>query len=491
MTPEHVRPAAPIPSAWPSGEAYQSKNAGADAPLPSDVPWQVFITDGNLRQVIEMALANNRDLRLAILNVEQARAMYGIQQAELWPRVETTATMAEQRMYLNFTGQTITAKQANVNLGLAAWEIDVFGRIRSLKDRALQDYLASEQASRSAQILLVAEVANAYYALAADQERLKLAKETLATQEAALRIIQRQLEVGLATELDLKQAQSRVEAARVDIATFTQYTAQAENALNLLAGAPVPANLWPVDLASVSPPRDISAKLSSDVLLTRPDILQAEHQLRGADANIGAARAAFFPRISLTSAIGTTSGSLSDLFKDGSATWNYAPQIVMPIFDARTWMGYRVTKVQREIAVTQYEKAIQTAFREVADALAVRGTVDDQEAAQQALIQTAEETYRLADLRFSKGVDNYLPVLDAQRSLYGARQGLVSIRQADLMNQVRLYAVLGGGIPTPVAEQPERADSSEEPSAEMEAVKTPTPEPQTPAPAEIPGTELQ
>jgi multidrug efflux system outer membrane protein len=339
----------------------------------------------------------------------------------------------------------MTSERYDVNLGISSWEIDFFGRIRSLKDRALEEYLATDEARRSAQILLVSTVAQTYLALAADREALKLVVSTLETQEASYKLIRKRYDVGVVSELDLRRAQSQVDIARGDVARYTQLAAQDENALNLLIGSPLPPALLPAELGSVSPPKEISPGLSSEMLLSRPDVLAAEHRLKAANANIGAARAAFFPRISLTTAVGTASADLSGLFKDGSGMWSFAPQIAIPIFDARTWSAYDVTKVEREISVTQYEKAIQAAFREVADALAVRGTVNQQIAAQQSLVHAAAETYRLSNVRYTKGIDSYLGVLDAQRSLYGAQQGLVSIRLLKLTNLVKLYAVLGGG----------------------------------------------
>ena len=288
-------------------------------------------------------------------------------------------------------------------------------------------------------------MANAYLTLAADRENLKLVSSTLEKQEVSYNLIRKRLDVGLASELDLRQAQSQVDIARGDVARYMQLAAQDENALNLLVGSPIPASLLPSDLGGVSSLREISPGLSSELLLRRPDVLEAEHQLKGANANIDAARAAFFPRISLTTAIGTASADLSGLFKSGQGTWSFAPQIVMPIFDARTWSAYDVTKVEKEIAVTQYEKAIQTAFREVADALAVRDTVNRQIAAQQSLVDALAETYRLSNARYTKGIDSYLGVLDAQRSLYGAQQGLVVLHLSRLVNHVTLYKVLGGG----------------------------------------------
>jgi multidrug efflux system outer membrane protein len=447
MAPTYTRPAPPIPAEWPTGAAYAESRAATNAPGAPDLRWREFFTDEKLRQIIGAALTNNRDLRIAALNVERSRALYGIQRAELYPKVDATGTVTRQRIPANVEGfpEPLTLQNYSVNLGVASWEIDFFGRIRSLKDEALANYLATDQARRSAQILLVSSVAGAYLSLAADRESLVLAETTLASQQGTYHMIQRRHDLGLTADLDVERAQTQVDGARRDIASFKQLIAQDENALNLLVGSPTPGNLLPTELGSVAPPKEVAAGLSSQVLLRRPDVLQAEQLLKAANADIGAARAAFFPQISLTAAIGTASSDLSGLFKSGSLAWSYAPQIVMPIFDARTWSAHRAAKVQREIAVTQYEKAIQSAFREVADALAVHGTVDQQVGAQQSLVHALAETYRLSNSRYDKGIDSYLSVLDAQRSLYAGQQGLVSLRLAKLANQVRLYAVLGGG----------------------------------------------
>lgn len=447
MAPKYTRPAAPVPAQWPTGAAYEQNRAATNTSGAMDLRWQEFITDGKLRRAIGMALTNNLDLRIASLNVERARAMYGIQRASLLPTINATASASKQRIpaaVAGFSGP-LTLEQYEVNLGVAAWEIDFFGRIRSFKDRALQEYLGTEQARCGAQIMLVSSVASAWWTLAADRESLSLAGTTLTAQQGAYRLIQRRYELGLAPELDLYRAQTQVDSARADVARFTQLVALDENALNLLIGATAPSDVLPPELATTTPPKEISAGVSSEVLLRRPDVLQSENLLKAANADIGAARAAFFPRISLTAAMGTASGELSGLFKSGSEAWSYAPQLVMPVFDARTWSAHRAAKVQREIAVTQYEKTIQNAFREVADALAVSGTVDRQVAAQESLVHAVAETYRLSNSRYDKGIDSYLSVLDAQRSLYAGQQGLVSLRLARLVNQVRVYAVLGGG----------------------------------------------
>ncbi len=414
-------------------------------PAAMELPWREFIPDENLRKVIEAALNNNRDLRLAALNVERARAYYGIQRAELLPSVHGVGSMYKERTPadLSSTGSAYTAERYDVNLGIASWEIDFFGRIRNLKDTALEQYLATEEARRSAQIVLVSSVAQAYMALAADREALQLVSSTLEAQENAYNLIQKRYNVGMASELDLRRAQSQVDVARGDVSRYTQLVAQDQNALNLLVGSPLDEQLLPRNLADISSPKDISPGLTSEPLLLRPDILAAEHRLKAANANIGAARAAFFPRISLTTTIGTASADLSGLFKSGSGVWSFAPQIVMPIFDARTWFAYDAAKIDKEISIAQYEKSIQTAFREVADALA--GTINERVTAQQSLVDAFTETYRLSQLRYNHGIDSYLSVLDAQRSLYAAQQGLVMLRLAKINNIVTLYKTLGGG----------------------------------------------
>ncbi len=445
MIPKYTRPEAPIPAHWPDGSAYRATPREAIA--AEGLKWREFFSDEHLQHTIETALKNNRDLRVAALNVERARALYRIQRAELYPTLNAIVNGSKQRQPADIAGSSSakTSEQYGAGLGISSWEIDFFGRIRSLEKSALETYFSTEHARRSAQILLVSEVANAYLTLAADRENLMLAMSTMDAQQAAYNLIRRRHEVGLVPELDLHQVQTRVDAARVDVAKFTQLVAQDENALNLLVGSPLPADQLPESLSFISSLADVSPGASSEVLLNRPDILQAESLLKASNANIGAARAALFPRITLTTALGTASSDLTGLFQPGSLAWNYAPQLVMPIFDARLWSALKVTKVDREIAVAQYERAIQGAFREVADALAQRGTIGDQIAAQQSLLDATRETYRLSNARYERGTDIYLNVLDAQRSLYAAQQGLISIRLAKLSNQVRLYAVLGGG----------------------------------------------
>lgn len=448
MAPGYTRPDAPVPAAWPNGPAYKAEPAKPEEKPVADLPWRDYFVTPQLQQVIEMALANNRDLRVATLNIEKTRAQYHIQRADLLPQVNGTAgaTIQRQPADLSSSGRARITEQYNVGLGVSSYELDLFGRVRSLKDQALEQYLATEDARRAAQISLVAEVANAWLTLAADRERLKLARETLASQQESYQLIQRRFEAGASSQLDLSQARTRVEAARGDSALYTARAAQSENALNLLVGKTVPAELLPNELLPLQALREIPVDLPSGVLLRRPDILQAEHRLKSANANIGAARAAFFPRIGLSAGFGTASAKLSDLFMPGSAAWNFMPQLSVPLFDTGANLArLDVSKAEREIAVAQYEKAIQTAFREVADTLATSGTIGEQLAAQQALTEAAADSLRLSEARYTKGIDSYLTVLDSQRSTYSARQSLISVRLARLSNQVTLYKVLGGG----------------------------------------------
>jgi outer membrane protein, multidrug efflux system len=447
LAPNYTQPSAPIPQEWPQGPAYKDSQTTVEVQTAWKLSWQAFFTDPKLQQIIEMALNNNRDLRLALLNVEKAAALYGIQKAELFPSLNAAGSMSNQwyPADLSSSGKATLQEEYRINLGVAAWEIDFFGRIRSLKDSSLENYLATDEARRSAQILLIAATAGAYLNLAADGENLNLAKTTLKTQQDVYRIIDRRYQVGLATEVDVKRAQTQVDAARGDIARFTQQIALDENALNLLLGSPAPADVLSASLYDIAGLQVITSGVSSEILLNRPDILAAEHRLKASNANIGAARAALFPRISLTTGVGTASSDLGGLFGSGSGTWNFAPVIITPIFDARLWSAYDAARIESEIALIQYEKVIQTAFREVADVLAVNGTVGDQLSAQESLVNAVEIIYSRSELRYQKGVDSYLSVLDAQRSLYAARQGLVALRLARIVNEVKLYAVLGGG----------------------------------------------
>jgi multidrug efflux system outer membrane protein len=448
MAPKYARPAAPVPAGWPAGPAYAESAVKPGEQAVADIGWQTFFTDTELRKLISLALENNRDLRIAALNIERSQALYRIQRADLLPTVNAAGSAFAGRTpgVLSSTGQAINTHQYDVSLGFSAYEFDLFGRVRSLKDRALEQFFATEEARRSAQISLVAEVASNYLTLAADKELLRIAHDTFKSQQESYNLIKRRFEAGASSELDLRQAETSVDSARVDIARFTSRVAQDENALALVLGSPVPADLLPSGLSAITAMNDITAGLPSDVLQRRPDIMAAEHLLKSANANIGAARAAFFPRISLTTSIGLSSDQLSGLFKGGTGTWSFAPQITLPIFDTgRNRANLKVSEVDREIALAQYEKAIQSAFREVADALAQYGTIRDQLAAQQSLTDATAVSYRLSRARYEKGISSYLNVLDSQRSLYSAQQGLVAVRLSRLTNLVTLYKVLGGG----------------------------------------------
>lgn len=448
MAPTYTRPDAPVPAAWPTGPAYKAETGKPGDKTVADTPWRDFFVEPRLQKVIDLALSNNRDLRVAVLNIEKTRAQYQIQRAELFPHIDGTATGSVQRLSddQSGNGKAHVARQYSVGLGVSSYELDLFGRVRSLKDQALEQYLATEQARRAVQVSLVAEVANAWLTLAADRERLKLAQETLRSQQESYQLIKSRFEAGASSQLDVRQAQTGVETARGDSALFTARLAQAENALNLLVGTPISPDLLPAELGAVTALQNIPAGLPSDVLLGRPDILQAESLLKASNANIGAARAAFFPSISLNTSFGTASAKLTDLFQAGSAAWSFVPQIRVPLFDAGANMAnLEAAKAERDIAVAQYEKAIQAAFREVADTLADWGTLGEQLAAQQALSEATADSYRLSEARYNKGVDSYLVVLDSQRSTYSAEQNLISVRLARLANQVTLYKVLGGG----------------------------------------------
>lgn len=449
LAPTYERPATPTPSAWPVSQPDGVVAAKPAEKAIADIQWQEFFVDAQLRKLIALALENNRDLRIAALSIERAQAQYQIRSSDLLPKLNASAGANFQRVPedLSGKGRAVTTQQYSAGVGISAYELDMFGRVQSLRDQALEQYLATAQAKQSVQISLVAQVAAAYLTVAADRERLKLAKDTLTSLQTSYQLVKSRTDAGIATSLALSQAQASVDAARYESARLTSVVAQDENALNQLVGSPVPPELLPAALSeSLTALKDVSPGTPSDVLLRRPDILQAENNLKGMNANIGAARAAMFPRISLISSVGFGSTELSGLFKSGSFAWSLAPNISLPIFDGGSnKANLKVAEIDKTIAVAQYEKAIQTAFREVADTLAQRSTIDEQLAAQKSLNDATSESYRLSQARYDQGVDGYLNVLDAQRSLYSAQQNLISVRAARLSNLVTLYKVLGGG----------------------------------------------
>ncbi|MNM95205.1 Outer membrane protein OprM precursor [compost metagenome] len=442
LIPEYQRPQAPVAAAYTGGPAETS------AVKAADIGWREFFNDPQLQRLVDVALENNRDLRVAALNVEAFQAQYRIQRAELFPAVDANVVGSRQRVPgdLSQTGSPTINSQYGATVGTTAWEIDLFGRLRSLREGALEQFLASEEAQRATQTALVASVANAYLTWRADQAQLQLTRDTLETFQKSYDLTRRSYEVGVASALDLRQAQTSVESTRATLAQYTRLVAQDQNAVVLLLGTGLPSDLpQGLDL-DASLLAEVPAGLPSDLLQRRPDILQAEHQLKAANANIGAARAAFFPSISLTANAGSLSSDLSGLFKGGSGTWLFQPQINLPIFNAGALKAsLDLSKVQKNIFIAQYEKSIQIAFQEVADGLAARATYNEQLDAQRALVTASADYYGLAEKRYRTGVDNYLTLLDAQRLLFSAQQQLISDRLAQLTSEVNLYKALGGG----------------------------------------------
>ena len=431
MAPRYERPAAPVAPAFPAAAA----SAPTTGVAPAAQPWQAYFQDARLAQLIAAALTNNRDLRVSMLNIEVARAQVGLSRASEFPTVNLQGTHTRE------TGiQTIDT----VGLAVAGYEVDLWGRVRSLTDAALAQLAATEEARKAAQISLVASVANAYYAMAGDQALLDVATQTLKTRTDTFKLVQLRFDNGVTSSIDLQLNKSLVETARVAFVAAQRQRALDQNALELLIGGPLPAQLPAATAWDDMALPDVPAGLPSDVLLNRPDVRQAEQQLIAANANIGAARAAFFPTISLTGSYGTASTSLSGLF-DHSA-WSFIPQVTLPIFDAgRTRNNLNVSKAQRDIATAQYEKAVQAAFRDVADALAGRATLVDQLAAQQAETDAEAERFKLSNLLFTNGVASSLDQLDAQRSLFASQQALVQVKLALLQNRIAVYRALGGG----------------------------------------------
>ncbi len=454
LAPDYQAPALPVPQTLPS--------AKVEASTPLDAGWRDFFVEPKLRGTIELALANNRDLRVAALNIERARAQYGIARAGLFPTIDAGAGGSRSRTpgSLSTGGEPRYATQYSADLGLTSYEIDLFGRVRNLSEAALQSFFQTEATQRGTQISLVAAVATAWLQLAADEQRLQLARHTLESQRRSFDLIQRGHGLGAQSGLALAQAQSTVDAARADAAAFDSQVEQDRNALALLVGATPPAELLPTPAATdpgtataataepapaarlLVPP----AGLPSSVLQQRPDVLAAEHALRASNADIGAARAAFFPRIALTASAGTASSTLSGLFASGSSAWSFAPSISVPIFDGgANRANLRVAEAQQKIQLASYEKTVQTAFREVADALAERRTLAERLDAQRSLLDATSRSFSLSQSLFRSGASSYLDVLDAQRAYYAAQQTLIGLQLTEQTNRLTIYKVLGGG----------------------------------------------
>ncbi|MFK3971403.1 efflux transporter outer membrane subunit [Pseudomonas sp. NPDC087358] len=445
LIPDYARPASPIQNQWPLGPAYKSASANPTVAVPA---WRQFFRDPAMGQLIETALANNRDLRQAALNVQAYRAQYRIQRSELFPSIDVSAGSSRQRVPsdLATTGKSGIESQYGLNVGITSYELDVFGRVRSLERGALENYLATEDAQRSVQISLIADVASAYMTWRTDQALLNVTQATLDSYSNSLSLIEATHQAGTASALDVRQARTLVDGARTQMFLYSRQVDQDSNALQLLLGTQIPSVISAESTLGTDILADIPSGLPADLLQQRPDIRAAEHELLAANANIGAARAAFFPSISLTTSAGTTSAQLDGLFKGGSGNWSFSPQINIPIFNGgRLRANLDYSEIQKDIGVVKYEKSIQTAFREVADGLAALGTYDGQLQAQRDLVRSSQEYYDMAKQRYDEGVDNYLTLLDAQRHLFSSRQQLLTDRLQQLDSQVQLYKALGGG----------------------------------------------
>ena len=447
LAPKYQRPTVAVSPGWPAvaGETGSRTNAVSAA----DIGWREFFRDPRLQRLVELALTNNSDLRVAVLNVEQSRAQYRIQRSALLPDINATGSGTRQRLPadLSGTGQPTTVSDYSVNLGTASYELDLFGHVRSLKNVALENYFATEEAQRGAQIALVAEVGNACLLERAVTEQLAVARQTLTAVQASFELTRRSYEAGVVSELDLRTAEGQVQTARSNVAAYEQQLAVAEDNLVLLVGRPLPENLPPaLPFDSANYLSDVPAGLPSDLLQRRPDILGAEHQLKAANANIGAARAAFFPTVTLTASGGTASSQLANLFAPGSGTWMFSPQVTLPIFTAgRNLANLNAANVGKQIEVANYQKAIQSAFRDVSDSLAARAAVAVQLDAGKALVKAEQRRYELADARFRQGVDSYLTVLSAQQDLYRAQENLIQFQFSRGSSLINLYQALGGG----------------------------------------------
>ncbi|WP_413729890.1 efflux transporter outer membrane subunit [Sodalis sp. RH22] len=445
LQPAYHRPAMPVAADW---DAAGQRGKAADG---ADIRWQTFFTDPAMHQLIGLALANNRDLRVAALNVETARAQFHIDRAALLPTVDLSASQTAEHLpgnlYSTQSSGPVTYHQYDASLGVTSWEMDFFGRVRSLRDKSLESYLSTEATQQATQISLIAEVATGYLTLCSDNELLLLAQQTAASQQQSYDLTKRSYDAGVSTSQDLAQAETTVRSAQADVAQYTRQVRQDINALRLLAGTGLPAGL--AEHARLNKEWRFPATpagLPSDLLTRRPDIIAAEHTLKAANANIGAARAAFFPSISLTAAGGSSSSSLGHLLEGGTAAWSFVPTITLPIFDGGVnRANLDIAKTSQKIEVANYEKSIQTAFKEVSDALAGQSTYQDELAARSLNTAANQRNYDASNMRYRQGVDNYLSVLVAQRSLYSAQQSQITTQLDLLQQQITLYKVLGGG----------------------------------------------
>ena len=434
MIPKYERPAAPVPGQYPG-------NAGTNESYAADIAWRNFFAEERLQKLVELALANNRDLRVAILNVEQSQAQYHVVRSALFPTVDAGGS------YTRAYASGRTADLWSASLGSTSYEVDLWGRVRSLNKQALENYFATAEGQRSAQISLVAELANMYYQLRQAEEQIELARQTLAVVQESYKLNKATFDAGASNELDLRTAQGQVQTAKINLITYQRQLALSQDALTLLVGETLPTDL-PASRSfnDTNLLSQVTAGLPSELLQRRPDILQAEHTLKAANANIGAARAAFFPAVTLTANVGSTSSELSKLFSGGTGVWNFSPQVTLPIFTGgRNMANLQSAKVGTRIEIANYEKAIQTAFREVADALVAKESYSKQITEEQTLIVAQQRRFDLANARYRQGQDSYLNVLSAQQDLYSAQQDLLQAQRNQLVSQISLYKALGGG----------------------------------------------
>jgi multidrug efflux system outer membrane protein len=445
MIPHYQRPAAPIVGNFSNFTATNESHA-------AEIGWRQFIAEPRLQTLVEIALTNNLDLRVAMLNVEQSRAQYRVTRAASFPEIDGSGSFTRAKSSATGFGSTsgsssFTYNQWSASIGTSAYEIDLFGRVRSLNRQALEKFFTTGEARRAAQISLVAEIATEYFALRQAQEQLALARQTVQTVQGSYELNKASFDAGAVNELDLRTAEGQVETAKINVLTYDLQRAQAENALTLLVGQPLPAELPAAkNLGGTNLLAEIAPGLPSELVQRRADILEAEHTLKAANANIGAARAAFFPRITLTTSMGTTSSQLSELFGAGTGVWSFSPQVTLPIFTGgQTMADLEAAKISNRIEIANYQKAIQTAFREVSDALAATGTYAQQIEGEEKLVATQQRRFDLANLRYRQGEDSYLNVLSAQQDLYTAQQGLLAAQYNKLASQIALYQALGGG----------------------------------------------
>lgn len=445
LDPHYDRPNDAVSSSTPTGDAYRGLQ-GTPANY-RDISWQDYVLDSKLRQVVAMALDSSRDLREAVASVKSAHAQYGEQRADLFPTISAGVSGTRSRALTGEGNQTALSNTYSAEGSVSSFELDLFGKNQSLSRQQYETYLGTLEGARSTRLTVLYNTVDYWLQLAADRSNLAIAKETAESARQSLEVTRKRLQNGVDSMVDVASAETTYQSAQADVASYTTSVAQDKNALDLVVGKRVPDSLLPQDIESIGNAlKTVPAGVSSDALNNRPDVLQAEHNLKAANANIGAARASFFPSITLTASGGVGSADLSSLFKNGAGIWSFAPSISLPIFKGGYNVSYlNYTKAQKEYYVAVYEKSVQTAFSEVADALARRGTINDQLTSQRNNVAASQTYYHLADLRYQNGVDTYLNALTAQRTLYTARTSLVSVEQAYYQNLNTFYKVLGGG----------------------------------------------